>query len=73
MFLLASLTLYGARLPVVVTLPVVPVIQLLTFSYMLYENRKKRAYLEAHPELNIVDYVYHDHADKQNPFAFNVL
>lgn len=57
----------------VVTLAVVTCTQLLTFGYMLYENRKKRAYLEAHPELNIADYVYHDHTDRQNPFAFNVL
>lgn len=58
----------------IVALSLVVVLGLLQICYLSWENKKRRAYLEAHRhDLNEVDFQFRDLTDKQNPFCFNVM
>lgn len=58
----------------VVALALVVALGLIQIAYLTWENKKRRAYLEAHRhELNEVDFQFRDLTDKQNPFCFNVI
>ncbi|KAH9211772.1 allantoate permease [Leptodontidium sp. 2 PMI_412] len=58
----------------IVALSLVVVLGLLQIFYLSWENKKRRAYLEAHRhELNEVDFQFRDLTDKQNPFCFNAM
>ncbi|KAH7093762.1 allantoate permease [Paraphoma chrysanthemicola] len=58
----------------IVVLVVAMVTSLANLAYMIWENRKRRQFLEANRHLlKEEDYAFRDLTDKQNPFVFNIL
>ncbi|CZR53479.1 related to permease of the major facilitator superfamily [Phialocephala subalpina] len=58
----------------VVALAITVFIASLNIAYMAWENKKRRAYLEANKgHLKESDFAFRDLTDKQNPFCFNQL
>ncbi|KAL2839032.1 major facilitator superfamily domain-containing protein [Aspergillus pseudodeflectus] len=46
---------------------------ILQLIYLIYENRKRRRFLELHPELQESDFLFRDLTDKENPFCTNKI
>ncbi|KAL6229160.1 major facilitator superfamily domain-containing protein [Aspergillus navahoensis] len=56
-----------------VALSILLLLNMASFFYLCFENRRRQQYREAHPELQMSEYLFRDLTDKQNPFCVNKI